>query len=117
MLAWKQKLGVISGNALEYYDIAVFAAIMPYLSHIMQESGLHHSNYIVWGIFALRFLIRPFGAVVVGKIADSKGKKKCSSFNKHFNRCSLSNNGLLASYQTWRICSVDRTLAADGTVV
>ncbi|CAH0543110.1 MFS transporter [Vibrio marisflavi] len=75
MLAWKQKLGVISGNALEYYDIAVFAAIMPYLSHIMQESGLHHSNYIVWGIFALRFLIRPFGAVVVGKIADSKGKK------------------------------------------
>ena len=75
MLDWKQKLGVISGNALEYYDIAVFAAIMPYLSHILEKSGLHHSNYIVWGIFALRFLIRPFGAAVVGKIADTKGKK------------------------------------------
>ncbi|MCL9783679.1 MFS transporter [Vibrio sp. S4M6] len=75
MLSWKEKLGVVSGNALEYYDIAVFAAIMPYLSHILEKSGLNDSTYIVWGIFALRFLIRPFGAIVVGKIADAKGKK------------------------------------------
>lgn len=76
MLTWPQRTAVVSGNALEFYDIAVFAAISPYLAHILSNNGIANSAYIVWGIFALRFLIRPFGGIVVGKVADRKGRKK-----------------------------------------
>lgn len=80
MLSWPQRAAVVSGNAFEFYDIAVFAAISPYLAHILSENGIAHSNYIVWGIFALRFLIRPLGGMFVGKIADRKGRKPALVF-------------------------------------
>ncbi|MCJ8349136.1 hypothetical protein [Moritella sp.] len=44
-LTWKQKIGAVTGNALEFYDIA---------------------EYVVWGIFALCFLVRPLGGLVIG---------------------------------------------------
>lgn len=80
MLSWPQRAAVVSGNAFEFYDIAVYAAISPYLAHILTNNGIAHSNYIVWGIFALRFLIRPLGGIFVGKIADQKGRKSALIF-------------------------------------
>ncbi|QMV15833.1 MFS transporter [Vibrio spartinae] len=76
MLSWPQRLGIVSGNAFEFYDIAVYAAISPYLSHLLSSHGIAHSEWMVWGIFALRFLIRPLGGLVIGKIADTQGRKK-----------------------------------------
>ncbi|WNJ96848.1 MFS transporter [Vibrio ruber] len=76
MLSWLQRLGIVSGNAFEFYDIAVYAAISPYLSHLLSSHGIVHSEWMVWGIFALRFLIRPLGGLAIGKIADTQGRKK-----------------------------------------
>ncbi|WP_428201011.1 MFS transporter [Aliivibrio salmonicida] len=75
MLNWKQRLSVVSGNAFEFYDIAVFAAISPYITQIFKNSGIENAEYVVWGIFALRFLARPIGGYIIGMIADKKGKK------------------------------------------
>jgi MHS family proline/betaine transporter-like MFS transporter len=87
MLSWTQRLGVVSGNAFEFYDIAVFAAISPYLSQILNASGIAHPNWVVWGIFALRFLIRPLGGLVVGKIADLQGRKKALIITSSLTGC------------------------------
>ncbi|SUC32945.1 Uncharacterised protein [Providencia rettgeri] len=32
-MKWKFRLGAVAGNALEYYDIAVFAAISTYFKY------------------------------------------------------------------------------------
>ena len=74
-LSWKQRLSVVCGNAMEFYDIAVFAAISPFLAHILSVNGYENSQAILWGMFALRFLLRPLGGYVVGKIADNYGKR------------------------------------------
>lgn len=75
LLTWKQRLAVVAGNAMEFYDIAVFAAIAPFLTMILQNKGYEGAATLVWGTFALRFLLRPVGGYIVGKVADSYGKK------------------------------------------
>nr|EIL1984127.1 MFS transporter [Providencia rettgeri]EIL1985334.1 MFS transporter [Providencia rettgeri] len=74
-MKWKFRFGVVAGNALEYYDIAVFAAISTYLSMELTKLGYSQATEMVWGIFALRFIIRPFGGYVIGRYADTVGKK------------------------------------------
>ncbi|WP_369308751.1 MFS transporter [Providencia rettgeri] len=74
-MKWKFRFGAVAGNALEYYDIAVFAAISTYLSAELTKLGYTQATEMVWGIFALRFLIRPIGGYIIGRYADISGKK------------------------------------------
>ncbi|MBP1429051.1 MFS transporter, partial [Providencia rettgeri] len=74
-MKWKYRFGAVAGNTLEYYDIAVFAAISSYLSAELERLGYNQATEMVWGIFALRFIIRPVGAYIIGRYADSVGKK------------------------------------------
>ncbi|MGO2336181.1 MFS transporter [Providencia sp.] len=74
-MKWKLRFGAALGNTLEYYDIAVFAAISIYLSAELERLGYVQATEMIWGIFALRFLIRPIGGYVIGRYADNAGKK------------------------------------------
>ncbi len=65
-MKWRFMFGAVAGNALKYYDIAVFAAISTYLSTELTNLGYTQATEMVWGIFALRFLIRPLGGYVIG---------------------------------------------------
>lgn len=79
-MKWKFRLGAVAGNTLEYYDIAVFAAISVYLSAELELLGYSSATEMVWGIFALRFLARPIGGYVIGRYADRVGKKPALVF-------------------------------------
>lgn len=74
-MKWKFRIGAALGNALEYYDIAVFAAISVYLTAELERLGYSQATEMVWTIFALRFLIRPIGGYLIGRYADRVGKK------------------------------------------
>ncbi|BEO64187.1 proline/betaine transporter [Serratia marcescens] len=74
-MKWSQRIGVVSGNTMEFYDIAVYAAISPYLSTYFEQQGFIHSQLIIWGIFAIRFLVRPFGGIIVAQYARINGRK------------------------------------------
>ncbi|MEX6183523.1 hypothetical protein AB6G20_08390 [Providencia hangzhouensis] len=41
----------------------------------LTKLGYAQATEMVWGIFALRFLIRPLGGYVIGWYADTVGKK------------------------------------------
>jgi MHS family proline/betaine transporter-like MFS transporter len=75
MLTWKQRCAVLAGNTFEFYDIAVYAAIAPYITEIFEKEGISNATILTWGIFALRFLIRPLGGAIVGWFADKHGRK------------------------------------------
>lgn len=74
-MKWKIRFGAALGNMLEHYDIAVFAAVSVYLSAELKRLGYHQATEIVWGIFALRYMIRPLGGYIIGCYADRVGKK------------------------------------------
>jgi MFS transporter, MHS family, proline/betaine transporter len=64
------------GNALEWYDIAAYAVFASYLSKaFFSNSDPAISLILTLGTFAVSFLIRPLGALVIGGYADRGGRK------------------------------------------
>ncbi len=64
------------GNALEWYDIAVYSYFAVYVAKVFFPSDDPTTGLLLaLGTFAVSFLIRPLGAVVLGSYADRAGRK------------------------------------------
>lgn len=65
------------GNALEWFDIAVYGFFASYIAHaFFPGSNASVSLLLTFGSFGVSFLIRPLGALVLGSYADRHGRKK-----------------------------------------
>ena len=65
------------GNALEWFDIAVYGFFASYIAHaFFPVSDPSVSLLLTFGSFGVSFLIRPLGAIVLGNYADRHGRKK-----------------------------------------
>jgi MHS family proline/betaine transporter-like MFS transporter len=64
------------GNALEWFDISVYAYFAAYLSKaFFPTKDPTTSLLLTFGSFALTFLARPIGGVLLGTYADRYGRK------------------------------------------
>lgn len=64
------------GNALEWYDISSYAVFADYISRaFFTNKDPAISLTLALGTFAVSFLIRPIGALVLGGYADRNGRK------------------------------------------
>ena len=64
------------GNALEWFDILVYAYFAPYIaSAFFPNSNPAVSLLLTFGSFGLSYGARPIGAVVLGAYADRSGRK------------------------------------------
>jgi MFS transporter, MHS family, proline/betaine transporter len=64
------------GNALEWFDISVYAYFAVYLSRaFFPTSDPTTSLLLTFGTFALTFLARPVGGILLGTYADRYGRK------------------------------------------
>ena len=64
------------GNALEWFDISVYAYFAVYLSRaFFPTNDPTTSLLLTFGTFALTFLARPVGGILLGTYADRYGRK------------------------------------------
>ena len=66
------------GNALEWFDIIVYSSLAVVISALFFESdsiGQVTGTLLTFGTFALSYLIRPLGALVLGSYADRHGRR------------------------------------------
>ena len=64
------------GNALEWFDISVYAYFAVYVSKaFFPSSDQTTSLLLTFGTFGLSFLIRPIGGILLGAYADRHGRK------------------------------------------
>src|ERR1700749_3643616 len=64
------------GNALEWFDISVYAYFAVYLSKaFFPAADSTTSLLLTFGTFALTFLARPIGGLMLGTYADRHGRK------------------------------------------
>jgi MFS transporter, MHS family, proline/betaine transporter len=61
------------GNVVEWYDFAVFGASASLLAAALSGGGGALTS--VWVAFAMSFLVRPVGALVIGRRADVLGRR------------------------------------------
>lgn len=68
--------GAAIGNALEWYDILVYAYFAGVIGQrfFPAENPLT-STLLVFGTFGLSFVIRPVGGIVIGRYADRRGRR------------------------------------------
>jgi MHS family proline/betaine transporter-like MFS transporter len=72
----KQILAAVIGNALEWYDFIVFGFFAVVLAGLFFPSHDESASLmLVFATFGAGFLARPLGGVVLGFIADKKGRK------------------------------------------
>lgn len=77
MKSWKKVVTVSLGKAVEYYDLAIYIAISSYVAtNFFPESAFGGNSMImVWMLFGLRYIARPFGGFFMGSYADKYGRK------------------------------------------
>jgi MFS family permease len=69
-------VGIIAGNVLEFYDFTVFAFFAPQIGASMFAGGTGTDGLLLaLATFAVGFLARPFGAAIIGRYADTVGRK------------------------------------------
>lgn len=73
---WLQLTAAILGNALEWYDFGVFAALAFIIAKVFfPAAGEHTALLLTLATFGVGFVTRPIGGIAIGIYADRKGRK------------------------------------------
>lgn len=73
---WRTLVGTGIGNAVEWYDWAVYATFTPFLAGALFSTADKTSAVLATlAIFAVGFVARPFGGFLFGWIGDRIGRK------------------------------------------
>ncbi len=68
------------GNALEWFDIIVYASFAVVISKLFFPTQQGFTGLLLtFGTFAISYLIRPIGAMVIGAYGDRAGRKQALS--------------------------------------
>lgn len=78
----RQVTAAVIGNALEFYDFTTYAYFAVQIGHAFFPN---HSPFISLilslATFGAGFLLRPIGAIVIGRYADSRGRRPAMLFS------------------------------------
>ncbi len=73
---WKVIFASSAGTMIEWYDFYIFGALATTLASKFYQTGTNVGDLIAWlATFAIGFIVRPFGAIVFGRIGDIIGRK------------------------------------------
>lgn len=73
---WRVVGAAFAGNVLEFYDLNLYAYFAGQIgAAYFPASTQLGSELAAWGSFAVAFIARPIGAVVLGSYADRAGRK------------------------------------------
>lgn len=89
------------GGALEFYDFIVFVYLANVFSQVFFPPGIQEwlKQLQTFGIFAIGFLARPLGGILMGYLGDRLGRKKIFMFSFGMISFSTLGIGLLPTYK------------------
>jgi len=112
----RQVAAAVAGNALEFYDFTVYATFASQIAHTFFPGKTAFLSLILTLItFGVGFLLRPVGAVVIGRWADKHGRRPAMMFSFALMGASILGLALTPSYALigpaapllvlfWRLC-------------
>lgn len=65
-----------AGTMIEWYDFYIFGSLAVVIASKFYQTGTAVGDIIAWlATFAIGFIVRPFGAIVFGRVGDLIGRK------------------------------------------
>jgi MFS transporter, MHS family, citrate/tricarballylate:H+ symporter len=112
----RQVVAAVAGNALEFYDFTVYATFASQIAYSFFPGRTPFISLILTLVtFGVGFLLRPIGAVVIGRWADRHGRRPAMMFSFALMGASILGLALTPSYRAigpaapllvlfWRLC-------------
>lgn len=91
-MAPSQIAAVAAGNALEFYDFVTYAFFATQIGHALFPGDASSKLLLSLATFGVGFLTRPLGGIVIGRMADRRGRKPAMILS--FTMMGLSMTGL-----------------------
>ena len=70
-----QIASVAAGNALEFYDFVTYTFFATQIGRALFPGDASHSLLLSLATFGVGFLTRPLGGLIIGRMADRRGRK------------------------------------------
>src|SRR5258708_33024933 len=65
-----------TGTMIEWYDFYIFGSLATVIASKFYKTGTPLGDLIAWlAAFAVGFIVRPFGAIIFGRVGDMIGRK------------------------------------------
>ncbi|MFM6931343.1 MAG: MFS transporter [Novosphingobium sp.] len=94
------------GTVFEWYDFYLYGLLATFISKVFFAGVNETTGFILaLGAFAAGFAVRPFGAIVFGRIGDMVGRKNTFLVTMGIMGLSTFVVGLLPGYAAWGIAS------------
>src|SRR3954466_5838991 len=74
-LTKKQIAAVAAGNALEFYDFVTYSFFAVQIGRTLFPGDAEHSLILSRATFGGGFVSRPLGGLIIGRMADRRGRK------------------------------------------
>jgi MFS family permease len=76
----RSQLYIAAGTTLEWYDFMLYAYLTPVMSELFFPKDVTGSELgsllATFGVFAAEFLVRPLGAIFLGRYGDTYGRRR-----------------------------------------
>ncbi|MGJ3649705.1 MFS transporter [Sphingomonas sp. GlSt437] len=74
-LSKRQIAAVVAGNGLDFYDFLTYAFFATQIADTLFPKAGGHQLLLTLATFGIGFLTRPLGSIVIGRIADKRGRR------------------------------------------
>jgi MFS family permease len=90
------------GGVLEFYDFVIFVFFATTIGQLFFPPGIPDwvLQFQTFGIFAVGYLVRPLGGVLMAHVGDLRGRKRMFTFSIFLMGLSTLGIGLLPTYST-----------------
>ena len=75
ILTRRQIAGVVAGNGLEFYDFLTYSFFAAQIGRTLFPQDGGHGLLLSLATFGVGFMTRPLGGLLIGRIADRRGRK------------------------------------------
>ncbi len=97
-LAPSQIAAVAAGNALEFYDFVTYAFFATQIGHALFPGDASSKLLLSLATFGVGFLTRPLGGLIIGRMADRRGRKPAMILSFTIMGLSMTGLALTPSY-------------------
>ena len=74
---WRVLIAISAGNALEWFDFIIYGYFAVTIANHFFPAGYKAASLLLsLGTFGVAFVMRPFGAIIIGNYADRFGRKR-----------------------------------------